>query len=148
MSAEKKPATRNSAKPTKAKAKTPKREAVSKVHKPSMKNVGRDPSTGKVIPHERDERVAKQVGFHVAAGISENDIAEMLNIRPGKLKECYGHELKHGLSTMVVEVAGAMKTAALKGDTTAGKFLLKARAGWKDGESATQASVFNVHIHD
>lgn len=135
---------------TKSKSsKPPKREAISKTHKPSMKAVGRDPATGKVIPHVRDERLAKRVAFHVAAGISSNDIAEMLNIRPGLLKECYAKELKHGLNQMVVEVAGAMKNAALAGDTTAGKFLLKARAGWKDGESAQQsASPLQIHIHE
>ena len=114
-----------------------------------MKDVGRDPATGKVIPHERNERLAKQVGMYVAAGMTENDIAEMLNIRPGLLRECYGKELKHGLNQMVVDVATAMKQQAVNGDVAAGKFLLKARAGWKDGEGAAVAvSPLAIHIHD
>jgi len=129
--------------------KAPKRGAVRDERRPSMKDVGRDPATGRSLPHERDERLAKRVAFHVAAGMSKNDIAEMLNIRPGKLEECYGHELKHGLNMANAQVAQAMHKAATEGDVTAGKFWLKARAGWKDGESAQQsASPLQIHIHE
>lgn len=113
-----------------------------------MRGIGKDPGTGKNIPHERNEKIAKQVGFYVAAGLTPNDIAEMLNIRPGKLKQCYEAELKHGLNQANVQVAAAMHTQALEGDVAAGKFWLKARAGWKDGEGAAQTAPLAIHIHE
>jgi len=122
---------------------------VKKVRRASMKDVGKDPETGKVIPHERNELLAKRVAFHVAAGMGPDEICEMLNIRPGQLKECYGNELKHGLNKANVSVAKAVYDSAIAGDTTAGKFWLKARAGWKDGEGAQgSVSPLQIHIHD
>lgn len=120
----------------------------SRERKPAMAGVGKDPATGRNIPHERDEKIAKRVGFYVAAGLTENDIAEMLNIRPGKLRECYGPEIKHGLNQANVEVAAAMHQQACNGDVAAGKFWLKARAGWKDGEGAAQTSPLSIIIHE
>jgi hypothetical protein len=120
-----------------------------KVKKPAMKDVGRDPETGYVIQHERSDKVAALVSFQTAAGLSLNDIAVMLDIRPGKLKEIYGKELECGLNTANVQVAKAMYDQATQGDVTAGKFWLKARAGWKDGESSgAQASPLSIHIHE
>lgn len=134
-------------KPT-TKKKVTKRAAVASVQKPSVKDIGRDPITGQTIPHVRDERIAQQVGFYASA-LSVNEIAVMLNMRPGKLKELYGHELETGLNKANVEVAQAMHKAATEGDVVAGKFWLKARAGWKDGESAqTNTSPLQIFIHD
>lgn len=125
------------------------RGPVRKEKRPALKDCGRDPITGKLIPHTRDERIAKSIGFYVSTGMTENDIAVMLNMRPGQLRKLYGFELKSGLDIANVEVAQSMHKAAKNGDVVAGKFWLKARAGWKDGESATpQASPLQIHIHD
>lgn len=120
----------------------------SRERRPPLSGVGKDPVTGKNIPHERNEKIAKKIGFYIAAGLTENDIAEMLDIRPGKLRECYGPELKHGLNQANVEVAAAMHAQATNGDVAAGKFWLKARAGWKDGEGAAQTAPLAIHIHE
>lgn len=125
------------------------KKALAKTDKKSMKDVGRDPETGKSIPHEYDERVAKRIEFYVGAGLDPDEIARMLDIRPGKLKDLYGRELEIGSNTTNMEVAQAMFDAAKSGDVSAGRFWLKARAGWKDGESATPlTSPLQIHIHD
>lgn len=126
-----------------------KRQKFNKSSKESMKDVGRDPVTGNTIPHVYDERVATQVGFYVSAGMDPDEIARMLNIRPGKLKQLYGRELETGVNVANMKVAKAMHEAACAGDVSAGRFWLKARAGWKDGESAQQTtSPLQIHIHD
>jgi len=125
------------------------RESVNTVKRPALVGIGRDPITGKNIPHTYDVRVAKSISFYVSTGLSENDISEMLNMRPGKLKQLYGQELANGLNVANTQVAKAMHTAAVEGDVVAGKFWLKSRAGWKDGESAnTLQSPLQIHIHD
>lgn len=131
------------------KLKKVKRPPVAKTQRPSTRNIGKDPITGKTIPHEYDARIAQTVGFYTATGLSDNEIAVLLNMRPGKLKQLYGHELETGLNKANVEVAQSMHRAAKEGDVVAGKFWLKARAGWKDGENvAPPASPLQIHIHD
>lgn len=115
---------------------------------PPMKNVGKD-ADGKVIPHHRSEEIAQVVANYVARGATENFICAMLNIRPGLLRQCYGAELEHGAEMANMQVAGAAFKMATSGESEAmTKFWLKARAGWKDGEQAQQATMFNIHIHD
>ena len=121
---------------------------------PSAKWAGRDPKTGKVIPHTRSEKVALVVAQYSASGLGKNEIACLLNIRPGHLEEFYYRELHNGLNRTVAEVAGAMIKRA-KSKTLnpvaqrAGEFYLQARAGWRTGDQKQQLDVptLNIVIH-
>lgn len=115
---------------------------------PSVKNAGRD-AAGCVIPHERSEDVAKVVATYAAQGASENFICSIVNIRPGQLRRHYSQELQHGAemaNQMVASTALAMATSGESEQMT--KFWLKARAKWRDGETAADAGgLLNIHIH-
>lgn len=123
------------------------RPAVGGVKRPSMKDVGRNPD-GTSKQHVYDARIAQRVAFYVASGVTENEIAELLDIRPGKLRKLYERELKHGGTEENVKVAKAISEAAQNGDMVAAKFWMKARAGWKDGEGAQMQSPLAIHIHE
>ncbi len=140
----------SAAQPKKKAAKSTKkvdRPAVGGVKKPSMKDVGRN-KDGTVKQHAYDARIAQRVAFYVASGVTENEISELLDMRPGKLRELYERELKHGGTEENVKVAKAISSAAQNGDMVAAKFWMKARAGWKDGEGAQTQSPLAIHIHE
>lgn len=118
--------------------------------RPSLKNVGKD-ENGRVVQHRHSKEVAHQVAMWVAGGADENFMCMMLNMRPGVLKELYGNELEFGKTAANMNVAGAAYRDALQpGAHAQQKFWLKARAGWKDGESAAgqQMSPLTIVIHD
>lgn len=118
-------------------------------HAPSLKWVGRDPKTGKVIPHKaRNEKIAQQVAQYTANGLGENEIAALLNLRPGHLRQFYYRELHNGLTGANMQVAtGAFKRA--KKEQRAAEFWLQARAGWrtKDEKNVTDVSPLQIFIH-
>lgn len=144
-----------SAGPPPAEAQVPaKRKDPAQDMAPSARWAGRDPKTGKVLPHTRSEKVAAVVAQYAAAGLGKNEIACLLNIRPGHLEQHYYRELHNGLNQTVAEVAGAMveraKVPVL--DATAqraGEFILQARAGWRTGDQkqVLDAPMLNINIH-
>ena len=113
----------------------------------ALKDVGKDPVTGKVIPHKRSERVAKMVAYAAVGGYTLNDLAVVLNIRPGLLKKHYWRELQTGKDKVGMDLtAHAIKRA--KHSDNILRFLLKSQFGWRDGEKAPiDSEVFNIHIH-
>lgn len=113
-----------------------------------MRDIGRD-EEGRVIPHERDEQIAQNIAMMVAAGYKEAELCVFFGIRPGKLRQCYGNELKNGKMQHDMQVVAALHmTASTPGNTDASKFWLKARAGWSENESDSQkGSALNIHIH-
>lgn len=120
----------------------------------SVKFAGIDPGTGEVIPHTPNKRTAIKVAQYTAAGLGLNDIAVLLNIRPGQLKQCYSRELATALGATVAEVAGAMIKRAKKVNggavsQRAGEFYLQAKAGWRTGDqkSTLDVPMLNINIH-
>lgn len=115
----------------------------------SAKNAGRDPETGKVRPHVRNEQFAQVVAQMAAVGTPINTIAVALGIRPGQLKEQYSHELEHAAEIANSTVALAAYRMASSGeDPSTTRFWLKARNRWKDGEGSDgDGQVLNLHIH-
>lgn len=112
----------------------------------SLKNIGRD-KNGRVIPHKRSEKTAVKVRMWAAGGYSENDIAIMLNIRPGLVRECYGKELNHGKDMVGMDLTAHAYKRAKQNDNML-RFVLKARHDWRDGESRpTEVGLLNIHIH-
>lgn len=114
----------------------------------SLMNVGKDPRTGKVIPHRRTEKIAAIVKRHAIAGTDENTICLLLNIRPGQLRQYYGHELDTAVAQTNADVAQAIVRQAKKGHPILSRFYAKARMGWRDGEQSNiPVSPLNIHIH-
>jgi DNA-binding CsgD family transcriptional regulator len=98
-------------------------------------DAGRDPLTGKIIPHERNDKTAGQVEAMAALGFSEKDIAVALNLRPGQVKQHYSRELEVAAVKANSQVARAFFDAAKSGKNwQASLAWLKARAGWDDGQ--------------
>jgi hypothetical protein len=85
----------------------------------------------------------------VAGGHSENDIAVALNIRPGHLRQHYGHELDNGAAMANAPVIKTIyDQARTKGNMRASTLWAKARMGWRDGEtSQPQTGGLNIIIH-
>lgn len=114
----------------------------------STRMAGIDPKTGKVIPHTPTPRVRALVKQWVATGADENEIAVLLNIRPGHLRQHYARELEIGKTEIDMAVGGAIISKAKKGDPRMAIFYAKARMGWRDGDSKPlDVSPFNLHIH-
>lgn len=113
----------------------------------ALKNIGRYPD-GKVIPHKRSAVTAKKVAIWVAGGYNKNDIAVLLNIRPGLVERHYGVELHHGGDVVGMRMTEHIVRRAKKSDRMA-MFYAKARMGWREGDSATPVDVspLQIHIH-
>lgn len=112
----------------------------------SLKLVGRD-RAGKVIPHKRSEKTARQVAAFVMAGYTKNDVAIALNIRPGLVEECYGKELRHGKDMVGMNLATHIVNRAKQSDRMA-IFLAKSQYNYRDGDSKpTDTGLLNIHIH-
>lgn len=114
----------------------------------SLKMVGRDPKTGKVIPHHRSEKLAIQIKRWVAGGFNENDIALRVNIRPGLIRKHYHKELQTGRTEIHMDVHDHLLQRVKKSDRIA-VFYAKSQMGYRDGESAQQqAGILSIHIHE
>jgi hypothetical protein len=108
---------------------------------------GKDQS-GRIIPHSPTDRVRALVKQWVATGATEGEIAVLLNIRPGQLRQHYPRELEVGKTEVDMAVGGAIIKKAKSGDPRMAIFYAKARMGWRDGESKPiDVSPFNLHIH-
>lgn len=99
--------------------------------KPSAKDAGRLPD-GKAKPHTPDEKTRGMVEAMAAMGMSVNEIAVQLDLRPGQINEHYGRELVTASGRANLAVARAMFEKAKAGDMTAAKFWLQNRAGWRE----------------
>ncbi len=114
----------------------------------SLRDAGRDPRTGKVIPHKFSAKVAARVAQLIASGATAADIAVLLNIRPGHLKQYYSKQLEFGQVAVNMDVAGAVLRQAKNGkNMRASEFWLKNRAGWDKDQKEVPAAPLMIHIH-
>ena len=108
----------------------------------STAEAGRDPLTGEIIPHTRDEKTAGQIEAMTALGFSVEEIAVTLNLRPGQVRHYYAQELETAAVRANMQVAKAVFDMAKSGkNLAASQFWLRNRAGWKEGADAGQVSV-------
>lgn len=114
----------------------------------SLKNIGRDPKTGKNIPYKYSSRVAKQITVWIAAGGADlNAICVRLNMRPGTLKALYGKEIALAVDQVNMDVGAHILSRVKKSDRLA-VFYAKAKMGWRDGDAKpTDTGVLNIVIH-
>lgn len=111
-----------------------------------LRDVGRD-KDGKVIPHKRDEKVARQIKIWVAGGADINYIAIRLNVRPGLLKQHYPQELILGTEDVHADVHQHLLKRVKESDRMA-IFYAKSKMGYRDGESRpNDDGLLNIHIH-
>jgi len=92
-----------------------------------------DQSTKTIIRPIKDTRqhpdpaVAQTVANMVFAGMSQETIARVLKMGLDTLHKYYKHEVEHGQTAMVSNIAGSLAQRALSGSDTAAIFLLKTR---------------------
>lgn len=111
-------------------------------------DAGRDPLTGKVVPHTRSDRVAGQVEAMAALGFTVEDIAVALDLRPGQIKMYYERELAAAAVKANMQVAKAFFDAAKSGTNwQASLSWLRNRAGWKDGGVDVGGSGLSITIN-
>lgn len=116
--------------------------------RPSTKEAGRDPLTGELVPHERDEKTAGQVEAMTALGFSSDEIAVALNLRPGQVRHYYARELETAAVKANMQVAKAFYDVAKSGKNwQASMSWLKARAGWRDGDQGQPGGGISIVIN-
>jgi hypothetical protein len=77
-------------------------------------------------PTDADRRLVLTLASH---GVRRDLIAEAVGVSEPTLRRHYAVELEVGFVTALAAVAGALLRAALRGNTTAQVFWLKARGG-------------------
>ena len=96
---------------------------------PLLKRVGRP----QYKPTDHDRKVVRSM---VRAGVTQAEIANVLNMSPVTLEKHFRRELDTASAEANQEVANALFLKATTGDdassVTAAIFWLKCRAGWKD----------------
>ena len=102
------------------------RRAAGKPERPSAVSAGRDPQTGVTIPHQRNEIAAARVKELAGLGLSDEEIAVAIDVRPGQLRMHYLRELKAGAAEATILVA----TTAFRDATTGGDKLQRATQFW------------------
>lgn len=111
-------------------------------------DAGRDPLTGHVLPHKRDELVAGKVEAMTALGLTVEAIAIELDLRPGQIREHYSREIEVATVRAHAQVAKAVFDMASKpGNLPASKYWLENRApeSWtKDSEKAPTTVIVEV----
>lgn len=111
-------------------------------------NAGRDPLSGDLVPHARNEHTAGQVEAMAALGCTAEEIAVALDLRPGQVRHYYAVELAAAPVRANVAVAKAFFDVAKSGTSwQASAAWLRARAGWSDGEQSASGGGISINIH-
>lgn len=114
----------------------------------STAEAGKDPLTGELIPHTRDDKTAGQVEAMTALGFSVEEIAVALNLRPGQVRRYYEPELESAAIRANMQVAKAVFDMAKSGkNLAASQFWLRNRAGWTESEDAGSGQAIAIHVH-
>lgn len=81
-------------------------------------------------PHVKTDKVAKEVERMVFLGLDVSEISYCLGLSTVTLQQQYSEELENGGAMLINRIGGAQVRQALRGDTNAAQFLLRARARW------------------
>lgn len=88
-------------------------------------------------PYQANEQTKAQIGLMAAAGLTRHAIYTMLGIDKKTFTKYHEEDYQMGLDRMVSSVAARIYRKAISNDSdalSAGMFLLKMRAGWKDAK--------------
>lgn len=84
------------------------------------------------MTHKRSPDIAKQVAAMVMAGITQDQISEVVGIARNTLRKYYAKEIKNSKAKMITNVAGKLYENAMAGKEASIFFLLKTQAGYKE----------------
>lgn len=82
--------------------------------------------------HQPTQEQLQIAELAAVVGIPHHDIAELLGISTKTLLKHYPSQLKLGKIRATVKVGGSLYNAAIKGNTAAQIFWMKAQAGWRE----------------
>lgn len=88
-------------------------------------------------PYQANEQTKAQIGLMAAAGLTRHAIYTMLGIDKKTFTKYHEEDYQMGLDRMVSSVAARIYRKAISNDSdalSAGMFLLKMRAGWKEAK--------------
>lgn len=80
--------------------------------------------------HVKTSKTILQVERMVACGLDYSEIAYVLNCSPVQVKSDYAAQLENGQAAVIAKVGGALLKSALRGDSNAAQFFLRARGKW------------------
>lgn len=83
-------------------------------------------------PHEPTDEMREDVKKYVRVGIRQDLIASILGISVPTLEKHYRKEIDEATALANAAVGGALFEKAINGDTVAGMFWMKTRAGWRE----------------
>ena len=95
----------------------------------------------------------EKVRYLAASGVSQDDIAKLIDCAPKTLRKRFRDELDRGKAEGIATIAGCLFLAAKSGNVTAQIFLMKTQGHWResppprdpaphtDGQSNSQAVV-------
>ena len=98
------------------------------------------PVPADVRAHIKTRRTARLVEGMVAAGLTQENVAQLLEMSADTLQKYYRKELDTGVQKAVALASRSLYRRGMRGDTTALIFWLKARGKWRDREA------MNVHV--
>jgi hypothetical protein len=87
------------------------------------------------IEHKPTRRMRRLVEGMVASGVTRASVAQMLEMSEETLNKHYRQELETGSDKAVALLSRSLYRRAMKGDTTAAIFWLKARGRWRDRDA-------------
>lgn len=93
----------------KAASAAPRKQRVTRV---STKHAGKDPVTGQNIPHVYSKITERECVRLAKLGGTVDEIAVILNLRPGQVRQHYGAKVDRELALHTLEVETAMLLAA------------------------------------
>lgn len=82
------------------------------------------------VPHVKTSKTITQVERMVACGLDVSQIAYVMQISAVELKANYAEQLEYGQAAVIAKVGASLLRSALRGDTNAAQFFLRARAKW------------------
>lgn len=83
-------------------------------------------------PHSPTDATREMVRLHARVGTTHELVAKLLGIDGKTMYKWYRAELDMSLAEANADIAGALYSKAMDGDTTAMIFWLKTRARWRE----------------
>jgi hypothetical protein len=82
-----------------------------------------------------NEAMREKVRYLAGLGVSQDDIAKIIDCAPKTLRKRFRDELDLGMAEGIATIAGCLFLAAKSGNVTAQIFLMKTRAHWRERAS-------------